>query len=31
MSLLPLVTGLFDLGIYVQCPKNLRILLANLL
>jgi hypothetical protein len=30
MSLLPLVTGLLDLGIYVQCPTNLRILLANL-
>jgi hypothetical protein len=24
MSLLPLVTGLLDLGLYVQCPTNPR-------
>jgi hypothetical protein len=30
MSLLPLVTGLLDLGLYVQCPTNPQILLANL-
>ena len=24
MSLLPLVTGLLDLGIYAQCPENLQ-------